>query len=391
MDRIKLPNKTFANIPMSGGIRDIVDLANKLETAGKTIYHLEIGCPDFDSPKVAKEAAKKALDEGLVHYADMRGVLELRQALSEKLRRENAITVPPDDILVTSGAQAALTTVMMVVLEPGDEVIVPTPCFGAYPLHCTVFGAKMIPIPCRLENDFILKATDIEQLVTKRTKMIIINTPNNPTGAVITQEEIEGIAEIAKRHDLLVISDECYERYLYGDNHVSIASLPGMADRTVTIGAASKSYSMTGWRLGYIVLPSWMTAHANRAHLILNTCAATFPQYGYAEALYKANTDVQVMVKEYEERRDLVVTSLREMKIFDFAVPRGAFYILPSVTRTGMNATRFCNYILEEAGVALVPGEAFEAPGFVRIAYCKPKNYLISAMRAMGYAVSKLV
>ncbi|MDR1943284.1 MAG: aminotransferase class I/II-fold pyridoxal phosphate-dependent enzyme [Synergistaceae bacterium] len=390
MDKIKLPNKRFASIKLGGGIRDIVDLANKIEAGGKKVFHLEIGRPDFDSPAIAKEAAKKALDDGMVHYADMRGVLELRKALSAKLKRENSIIASENEILVTVGAQAALMAAMLASLDEGDEVIVPTPCFGAYISQSALLGFDVKRAPCRIEDGFLLKARDIEPLITKKTKLIVINTPNNPTGAVITRHEIEEIAKLAKKHDLLVISDECYERFLYEGEHVSIASLPDMADRTVTVGAASKTYSMTGWRVGYMVMPSWMTAYANRAHLAMNTCAATFPQYGYAAALNGAEGDVQTMISEYKERRDLVVSYLKDMRELDFVTPEGAFYVLPSVKRTGMSSTEFCNFMLEEAGVALVPGEAFESPGFVRVAYCKPKDYLREAMESMKAALGKL-
>jgi aspartate aminotransferase/aminotransferase len=320
----------------------------------------------------------------------MRGELDLRKALSAKLKRENSIMAPESDILVTVGAQAALMTAMMTSLDEGDEAIIPTPCFGAYITQTALLGINAKWAHCRLENGFALRACDIEPLITDRTKMILINTPNNPTGAVITRRELEEIARLAQKHDLLVIADECYERFLYKGEHVSIASLPGMADRTVTVGAASKTYSMTGWRVGYMVMPSWMTAYANRAHLAMNTCVATFPQYGYAAALNGAEADVQAMIKEYKERRDLVVGYLKDMRELDFVVPEGAFYVLPSVKKTGLSSTEFCTFMLEEAGVALVPGEAFESPGFVRIAYCKPKEYLKEAMENMKFALAKL-
>jgi aspartate aminotransferase/aminotransferase len=390
LDKIKLPAKRFESIPTSGGIRDIVDIADKLEATGKAIYHLEIGRPDFDSPRTAKEAAKHALDDGFVHYADMKGVLELRQALSRKLRRENGMDVSHDNITVTVGAQAAITAAMMTTLNEGDDVIVPVPCFGAYPGACAMTGANMIPVRCKIDDGFVLRASDVEPLVNDRTRMIVINSPNNPTGAVIPLSEMEGLAEIARKHDLLVVSDECYERFLYSGAHVSIASLPGMSDRTVTVGAASKTYSMTGWRLGFMVTPSWMTSHANRTHLLMTTCAATFPQYGYAAALDGAEDDVKNMIEEYRKRRDLAAEYLRQMKPLGFVNPDGAFYMFISVEKTGMDAAEFCRYILEEAGVALVPGEAFSYPGFVRMAYCKPKEYLSAALENMKSAVAKL-
>lgn len=390
MNKISLPSKRFANIPLGGGIRDIVDIANQKESNGQKVYHLEIGRPDFNSPQIAIKAAKTALDEGKVHYADMRGELELRMTLSAKLRKENGIDVAPENILITVGAQAALMTALMTTLDPGDEVIIPTPCFGAYISQSKILDLKIVRAPCKWEDGFILRAKDLDPLITPRTKAIIINSPNNPTGAVIPHSEIEQIAKLAIKNDLLVISDECYERFIYRGEHVSIASLPSMLERTATVGAASKTYSMTGWRVGYLAMPSWMTAYANRAHLSMNTCVATFPQYGYLAALLHAENDVKVMIQEYEARRDLVVQYLKTMKCLDFVVPEGAFYIFPDIQRTNMNAAEFCSYMLQEAGVALVPGEAFESPGSVRIAYCKPKEYLHEAMQSMKRTLDKL-
>ncbi|MDR3332867.1 MAG: pyridoxal phosphate-dependent aminotransferase [Synergistaceae bacterium] len=390
MDRIKLPNKRYGTLPEAGGIYEIAALADMLEENGKKIYHLEIGRPDFDSPQIAKDAAKEALDRGFVHYPDTRGILQLRQALSRKLKRENRMEVSPDDVLITIGAQTGIMAIMLTILDEGDEVIIPTPCFGPYAEDCRLLGGVVVPAPCAMEDGFTLKASNIEPLVTGRTKIIVVNSPNNPTGAVIPRFELEKIAEIAKKHDLLVVSDECYERFIYAGEHASIASLPGMDDRTITVGTASKTYSMTGWRLGYMSLPSWLTNHVGRTHRGLAICAASFAQYGYASALDNAEEDVIKMLNEYRERRNIVTGYLERMEDIDFATPDGAFYIFPSIKRTGISSPEFCRYILEEAGVAIVPGEAFEAPGFVRIAYCQPKEHLTEAMELMRSALSKL-
>lgn len=388
--KVKLPNEKLKAIKMGGGIRDVVDLATRLEKDGKTIYHLEIGRPDFDSPKVAKDGAIRAIEEGFVHYADMRGVEELRAALSEKLKIENDIRVSPENILVTVGAAAALSTTALTILNRGDEVIVPIPCFLAYPALCEMAGAKMVPVPCRFENGFQLDPADLKDAITDRTRMIILNSPNNPSGAAIRKDVMEVIAKIAVENDLIVVSDECYERFFYDGEHVSIGSLPGMDERTITIGASSKTYSMTGWRVGYMAMPKWVTPHANRTHLFLNTSPTTFAQYGYVEALRHAEPEVVKMIKEYKERRDLVVGYLKEMKGLEIVIPEGAFYVFPRITKTGMTDVEFCSYILEHAGVAIVPGEAFETPGFARIAYCKSKDYLRAAMESMKKAMERL-
>lgn len=388
--KVKLPNEKLEAIKMGGGIRDVVDLATRLEKGGKTIYHLEIGRPDFDSPQVAKDAAIKAIQDGFVHYADMRGVEELRIAISEKLKIENAIDVTPENILVTVGAAAALSTAFLTILNRGDEVIVPTPCFLAYPALCEMSSAKMVPVPCRFENGFQLDPKDLEAAITPKTRMILLNSPNNPSGAALRRDVLEQIAAIAVKNDLIVVSDECYERFFYEGEHVSIASLPGMAERTLTVCASSKTYSMTGWRVGYLAMPEWVTAHANRTHLYLNTSPTTFAQYGYTAALQHAGPEVVKMIQEYKERRDLVVGYLKEMKGLELVVPEGAFYVFPRITKTGKTDVEFCSYILEEAGVAIVPGEAFETPGFVRLAYCKSKDYLREAMESMKKAMEKL-
>lgn len=390
LEKIKLPNEKLAAIKMGGGIRDVMDLAVRLEKEGKTVYHLEIGRPDFDSPKVAKDAAIKAIEDGFVHYADMRGVEELRVAISEKMATENAINVDPKNILVTVGAASALTTAFLTILNRGDEVIVPTPCYLAYPALCEMSGAKMVSVPCRFENGFQLDPEDLEKAITPRTRMILLNSPNNPTGAALRRDVLERIAEIAVKNDLLVLSDECYERFFYDGEHIGIGSLPDMDKRTLTIGSSSKTYSMTGWRIGYIAMPEWVTPHANRTHLYMNTSPTTFAQYGYVAALRHAEPEVVGMVQEYKERRDLVLAYMNEMKGLEVIVPEGAFYVFPRVTKTGMSDVEFCSYILEEAGVAIVPGEAFEAPGFARIAYCRSKDYLREAMESMRRAVEKL-
>ena len=388
--KVKLPNEKLSGIKMGGGIRDIMDLANRLEKEGKRIYHLEIGRPDFDSPKVAKRAVIKAIEEGHVHYADMRGIEELRAALSEKLKIENRMDVAPENILVTVGAAAALSTAVLSILNGGDEVIVPTPCFLSYPALCCMAGAKMVPVPCRFENAFQLDPVDLEAAVTDKTRMLILNSPNNPSGAVFRRDVLEAVARIAVEKDLIVLSDECYERFAYEREAVSIASLPGMEERTITVGASSKTYSMTGWRIGYMAMPEWVTPHANRTHLFMNTSATTFAQYGYMEALRCAEPDVEAMIGEYRRRRDFLVKNLEEMKGLEIVKPEGAFYVFPRIAKTGMTDVELCAYILEEAGVAIVPGEAFEMPGFVRLTYCKSMDYLAEAMEAMKKAMAKL-
>lgn len=390
IEKVKLPNEKLSAIKMGGGIRDVMDIATRLEISGKKIYHLEIGRPDFAPPKVAEDAMIQAVNDGFVHYADMRGVEELRIAISKKLKRENHIDISPQNILVTVGAASALTTAALTILNKGDEVLVPKPCYPAYPALCEMSGARMVPVTCSFENKFQLDPENLRKLITSKTRMIILNSPNNPTGTMINRNVIEEIARIAVEHDLLVLTDECYERFCYEGEHISIASLPGMDERTITVGSSSKTYSMTGWRVGYMAMPDWITPHANRTHLYMNTSPTTFVQYGYAAALEKAENDVIEMISEYKRRRDFVVSCLNDMKGVEIVVPEGAFYVFARIEKTGKTDVGMCEYLLNTAGVATVPGETFEAPGMIRLAYCSPMDYLAGAMENMGKALEKL-
>ncbi|MDR1885829.1 MAG: aminotransferase class I/II-fold pyridoxal phosphate-dependent enzyme, partial [Synergistaceae bacterium] len=256
---------------------------------------------------------------------------------------------------------------------------------------CAVSETKLVPIECEIKSSFRLDTRELEEKITDRSKLLVLNSPNNPTGSVLSRKTLEDIAEIAIKNDLLVLSDECYEKFIYGGGeHVSIASIPGMSQRTITIGSSSKTYAMTGWRVGYIVVPDSLLPYVLRMHSIICTCVGTFNQYGYMEALRHAENDVRNMIAEYEKRRELVLGYMKQMPILDFAVPEGAFYFFPNVSKTGMNSTEFCSYMLNEAGVAMVPGDVFHGVDSVRFAYCKPIDYLRSAMERFKAAIDKI-
>lgn len=388
---IKFPNSRMSSIPMVGGIREILARANELEACGRQIFHLEIGRPDFDSPLCAKEAAQKALDMGDVHYTDMSGTSELRNEIAKKYSRENGMSVDPDkNIVVTAGAIEALSAALLCSLEPGDEVIVPAPYFPSYLPQITIAGGVIKEVPTSMENGFRLQVEDLEKAITDKTKYILLCTPNNPSGAVFTRDDLLAIADVAIAHNIGVISDEPYEKFLYEGKHISIGSLPGMSERTVTISAASKTWSMTGWRVGWAICPDEMKPYITKCHQNLSTCAASFAQAGVAEAFRSADKDVTVMVAEYKRRRDMVVNRLSLIDGVEILNPAGAFYVFPRITAFGMDGFKFCSYLLEESGVAGVPGEVFGMPGHIRFAYCRSFDYLEEAMDKVRLALDKL-
>ncbi|GHS89180.1 aminotransferase [Synergistales bacterium] len=378
-----------------GGIREILNKADALERAGKKIIHLEIGRPDYDSPLCAKEAAKKALDEGLVHYTDTSGTLGLRRAVADGLGRDTGMDIDPErEIIITTGAVEALAAAFFAFLNPGDEVVAPTPFFAAYADQIAVAGGVLREVPCRFENGFRLDPKDIEAAITEKTRFLLINTPNNPTGAVMSRDELSDIADIALKHDILVLSDECYEKFMYEAPHVSIASLPGMRERTITVSSASKTFSMTGWRVGWIFAPAFTKPYLAKAHQNLTSCATSFAQAGVAEAFRSASDDVKRMIDGYKARRDAIVGRLAGIEGFEVNKPEGAFYVFPRVEkltrRLGMSAPELAAWLLDEAGVATVPGEAFHARGdFLRMAYCRPQGEINEGLDKIEAAVKK--
>lgn len=321
--KVKFPNSRMASISMSGGIREILTRAEEMEREGRSIIHMEIGRPDFDSPKCAKERVVAALNEGNVHYTDMAGAYDLRCAVADKYHRENGMAYVDADknVLITNGAMEALTSTFLTLFEPGDEVIVPAPYFSAYADELAIASAVLVPVPTKMENGFRLQVEELKKALSPKTKAILINSPNNPSGAVLTRKDLEAIAAFAIENDLWVISDECYEKFLYDGEHVSIASLPGMEERTVTVAAASKTWSMTGWRIGWVVAPAAMRPYVNKCHQNLTTCANSFAQAGVVEAFANADNDVRAMVAEYKRRRDMVVKWLNDIKGFEAITP----------------------------------------------------------------------
>jgi aspartate aminotransferase/aminotransferase len=390
----KLPVEKMQRTNFGGGIREILALADEMQRQGRDVIHMEIGRPDFDSPECAKRAAIRALEAGDVHYTDMAGTTELRKELAAKFKRDAGMDIDPDkEIVVTAGAVEALSTVFMTILNPGDEVIVPSPYFPVYDDQIKMSGGVLRPVDCKIENGFRPRPEDIEGAINSRTRVIMINSPNNPTGATSTRSELEAVAGLAKSHDLLGLSDECYEKFAYDEStpHISIASLPGMKERTFTISAASKTFSMTGWRVGWIVMPAETKPFIMKCHQGLATCSNSFAQAGVAEALRSAWPDVEKMIAEYKKRRDLMVDMLSEIDGINVPTPRGAFYAFPSIKELGVPSFEFCGRLLAETGVSAVPGQPFGSEdGYFRMTYCRPRGEIKEALTRIGDFVAKL-
>jgi len=365
------------------------ELANGMEG----VISLGIGEPDFVTPKVLTEAGIASLRAGKTGYTVNAGILELREALSEYLESLYGLRYDPaDEILFTIGVSEAFTLALMAVVDPGDEVIIGEPSFVAYEPIVTMAGGTPVPVATYVEEDFQLRASDVEKAITPRTKAILISYPNNPTGAVMDREHLEALAEVAERHDLLVISDEIYDRLVYGVEHIPFASLPGMRERTVHLGGFSKSHAMTGWRLGYAAAPAPLLDGMLRLHQYSIMTAPTPAQYAALEAFRNpaAEDAVREMLDAYDARRRLIVGGLNSIGLETFE-PFGAFYAFPSVEITGMNGEEFSRRLLEEERVAVVPGSAFGVGGenFVRCSYAASMEDIEEALERMARFVQR--
>jgi aspartate/methionine/tyrosine aminotransferase len=367
--------------------------ARALEAQGKSIVHLEIGEPDFDTPANAREAAKKALDAGATHYAPFAGIPALREAIAADATARKGFDVTPDRVFVTVGGKGVMVYAILALVDPGDEVIVPDPGYPIYESLTRFVGGTPIAIPIRMENEFRLDVDELASLITPRTKLIVINSPANPTGGVLTRSDLERIAELATQHDLLVLADEIYGRILYdGMEHVSIASLPRMADRTIVLDGFSKTFAMTGWRLGYAIVPQALAQ--TYGTLIINTisCAPTFVQMGAVEAMTGPQDPIDAMVAEFRVRRDLVVDGLNAIPGVRCLSPHGAFYVFPDISGTGLSGAELADTLLHEAGVCVLAGTAFghTGTGHIRISYANSRENLAEALTRIRRLVERL-
>ena len=368
-------------MPLSG-IRRFFDIAATM----KDVISLGVGEPDFTTPAPILRAGIAALERGETHYTSNSGILELRQAIAHNLQSRYGVSYDPEnEVLITVGGSEALYLAFTAIINPGDEVIVPEPCFVAYTPEVTFAGGVPVTIPTCVEDNFQATAAEIEKAITPRTKAMFISYPNNPTGAVISRENLVQIGQLAERYDLLVISDEIYDRLVYGGRpHVCFAALPGMRERTITLGGFSKAYAMTGWRLGYAAAPAELSAAMRKVHQYTIMSAPTSAQFAGVEALAHGEPYVQSMVVEYDRRRQLLVKGFNQLGL-DCFEPKGAFYAFPSIARSGMDENAFAEKLLEEEHVAVVPGSAFgeSGRGFVRACYATAYEKLEEALNRM--------
>ena len=371
------------------GIRKINEKTIEMERAGKRIYHFEVGRPDFDTPKVIKDATIKSIEDGDVFYTSNYGIMPLREAVAEKLRNENNLDYTAKEVLITAGATESIYDSYSLILEEGDEILLPNPCWPNYVNAAHIMGAVPVRYSLAEENDFQIDFDELEGLVTEKTKAIVIINPSNPIGSMFTLETLEKLADFAKKKDILVISDEIYEKIVYGNkDHISMASLDGMKERTITINGFSKTYSMTGFRLAYVAAPEEFIRVLNIIHQHNTSCATSFVQHGGVTALKAGNEGSQEMVKEYKRRRDYIVEKVNSIEGLSLNAPDGAFYAFINIKELGVSSEEFCNYLLDEECVAIVPGTVFGSAGegFVRFSYASSYDDIVEGLNRVEKA-----
>ena len=384
--------KRMESLPFSE-IRAVMEKATKMQQAGENVIHLEIGRPDFDTPEKIKEAAYESLKAGHVFYTSNYGIPALRKEIAKWETEHHGVQYDADEVLVTVGVGEATYASMAAFLEDGDEVLVPNPVWLNYIHVPSSLGAVPVTYNLKEENNYQIDMEELASKITDRTKMIVIVNPSNPTGGVLSRETLEKLSQLAIKNDLLVVADEIYSQLVYDDTkHVSIASFPGMKERTITLGGFSKAYSMTGWRLGYMCAPRGIIAACVRVHQYTITCASSFVQEAAVTALRDCADDVEAMRQEYQRRKDYAVKALNEINGISCNDPQGAFYIFVNVKSLGMSSMEVAEYFLEEAKVAMVPGSAFgsEGEGYLRLSYACSYEDLQEAIRRIKDAVEKL-
>ncbi|MBR7147239.1 MAG: pyridoxal phosphate-dependent aminotransferase [Firmicutes bacterium] len=354
-----------------------------LMSQGIKVTALTLGQPDFDTPEYIKEACKSYIDQGYTVYAEDTGIEPLKKAIAAKLKKENDLDYDWEEISVTTGVSQGMFAAFMAFLNPGDEVLVPDPVYVTYNQIPRIAQAVIKPYQLKEENNFQPDLAQIESLITEKTKMICLVSPSNPIGSVMNLESLQGIAELAKKHDLLVVSDEIYERLVYGDTKcISIASLPGMKERTIVFNGMSKSMAMTGWRLGYIAAPRELQEPMNRLGFYMTAGSVSFVQYTGVNCLTDEDGSIERMRQEFEKRRNYFVEEINKMKHFSCRMPEGAFYVFMNITKTGMGSQEFCDYALDNHRLAMIPGNAFgeSGEGFVRLSYATSMDVLQEAI-----------
>lgn len=371
----------------------MLEKANKLEAEGRKIVHFEVGQPDFDTPANIKEAAKQALDQGVTAYSSNYGDTRLRRAIAEKLERMNNLTVDPaKEIMVTCGGEEAVAAALFALLEKGDEVLIADPSYIPYSSLTKIAEAEPVYVPLDEKNGYCFDLEKLEAAITEKTKLLVLCTPGNPTGTMMDEESLRKLAEICCRRDILVLADEAYEQVLYdGNKHISIASLPGMWERTITVQSFSKTYSMCGWRIGYLVAPAELIRIVVRAHQTVAMNACSFGQMGALEALTGPQDSLHAMLAEFDRRRLVLYNGLRELGI-PCSRPQAAFYLFPDISEFGMDSFAFAELLLDKYGVATVPGVEFGQNGenHLRISYATSFEDCQEGLRRIAQCVSDL-
>jgi aspartate/methionine/tyrosine aminotransferase len=361
---------------------EVLVRARALEAKGRSVVHLEIGEPDFPTPPHIVEAAKKALDDGWTHYGPTQGYPELREAVASYISRTRNVRVGPEHVSIVPGGKPIIFFSMMALLQPGDEVIYPNPGFPIYESMIRTLGATPVPIPLVENRGFSFDLDILKSKLSDRTRMLVLNSPQNPTGGVIPADEIREMAGLLRERDLVVLSDEIYSRIFYGDAPVSIASFPGMLEKTIILDGFSKTYAMTGWRMGYGVMPIWIVEAVNKLMVNSNSCTASFTQRAGIAALNGPQDAVERMVAEFHRRRDAFCQGLNTIPGFRCTLPGGAFYAFANITGTGMGAKELADFLLNEAGVACLSGGAFGeyGEGYIRFSYANSLENLMEAV-----------
>ena len=375
------------------GIRKIVSRANELQKQGRDIIHFDLGEPDFDTPEYIKKATINAIEEGKVHYPPIAGIEELKQSISRKLNNDNGLNYTPEEIIVTAGVAQGMFASILCFLNQGEEILIPDPGYLSYIYIPKIAQGIVNTYTLKEENNFQIDFEEIEEKITEKTKMIVLISPNNPTGSILERETLEKVAEIAQKNNMLVISDEIYEKLIYDDyKNYSIAALPGMKERTIILNGFSKYYAMTGWRLGYMAADKSLIDPMVRFCFYNTTSANSFVQWGAITGLEGDNTPSEEMRAEYQKRRDYLVENINKIDKLSCLKPTGAFYVFVNISKTGMDGEAFANLLLEKEGIATVPGINFGEQGkdFIRISYATSFEDIVKAIPRIKKAVEEL-
>lgn len=370
---------------------EVLARAKALERQGRHIVHLEVGEPDFDTPTNIKDAAMKALRDGYTHYTPTAGLWEAREAVASYVARTRGIPVTPEEVVLTAGAKPVMFFAMLLLVEPGDEVIVPDPGYPIYESMARFAGGTVRPLVLREENDFRADPAEFRALLSPRTKLVVLNSPHNPCGSVLTRGDLGAMAEALAGSKAWVLSDEIYGRILYEGEQISIASLPGMRERAIILDGFSKTYAMTGWRLGYGVMPAPLAERMTQLATNATSCAAAFTQLAGAEALEGSQESVDRMVAEFRGRRDLIVRGLNAIEGLSCRTPQGAFYVFPNCKKVDPDSARFATFLLNEMGVAVLSGTAFgrSGAGYLRLSYANSVPNLEEGLRRIADGVAR--